>query len=122
MLEISHLSKTYPGGKKGGGGFVFSVQSGEIVGFIGHNGAGKTTTLRCSGHFGLYAGHDYHRRARHPHRTGFGKTDYGVPAGQSRIYTSFLTGIAYLKFIADLYSIPKQERTQRIGSMRMLLK
>ena len=47
MLEISHLSKTYPGGKKAVEDLSFSVQSGEIVGFIGHNGAGKTTTLRC---------------------------------------------------------------------------
>lgn len=44
LLEISHLSKQYPG-------FAlqdvsFSVPKGTIMGFVGENGAGKTTTIK----------------------------------------------------------------------------
>lgn len=115
MLEISHLSKTYPGGKKAVEDLSFSVQSGEIVGFIGHNGAGKTTTLRCVAGILDYTqgtitigGHDIHTEPV------LAKQITAFLPDNPDLY-EFLTGIAYLKFIADLYSIPKQERTQRIG-------
>ncbi len=45
ILKIENLEKNYPSFslKK----VSFSVQPGEIMGFIGRNGAGKTTTLKC---------------------------------------------------------------------------
>ena len=45
MIEVSHLSKRYPG-RTAVDDVSFSVKSGEIVGFLGPNGAGKTTTMR----------------------------------------------------------------------------
>ncbi len=51
-LRVESLFKRFPG--KQGIGTVhavsdlsFTVNSGEITGFIGHNGAGKTTTIKC---------------------------------------------------------------------------
>ncbi len=45
MIEVEHLSKRY-GGQFAVRDITFSVEKGEIVGFLGRNGAGKTTTMR----------------------------------------------------------------------------
>jgi ABC-2 type transport system ATP-binding protein len=50
MIEIANLTKRY-GGKGGAAALddvTFSVNDGEIVGFVGLNGAGKTTTIRIA--------------------------------------------------------------------------
>ncbi|MDD3214094.1 MAG: ABC transporter ATP-binding protein [Eubacteriales bacterium] len=44
VLSVAGLSKHYPGFSLGNVGFT--VEQGEIMGFIGRNGAGKTTTLK----------------------------------------------------------------------------
>ncbi len=45
VLEISSLSKNF-GKNKILEDVSFSIEEGEIVGFVGPNGAGKTTTIR----------------------------------------------------------------------------
>src|SRR3954471_1244202 len=45
MLEVKGLRKEY-GGLTAVKGISFSLQPGDIFGFIGSNGAGKTTTIR----------------------------------------------------------------------------
>lgn len=44
-LAVSGVSKAF-GGKKAVDDLSFSVEEGEIFGFLGENGAGKTTTIR----------------------------------------------------------------------------
>ncbi len=44
ILEVKHLTKTYPAFKLSD--ISFSLEEGKITGFIGRNGAGKTTTLK----------------------------------------------------------------------------
>lgn len=46
MIEVKSLTKIY-GEKKAVDNISFTVNDGEIFGFIGHNGAGKTTTIKC---------------------------------------------------------------------------
>jgi ABC-2 type transport system ATP-binding protein len=45
-IEVEDLIKVYPGGKTALAGVSFSVDRGEIFGFLGPNGSGKTTAVR----------------------------------------------------------------------------
>ena len=44
-IEVEQLSRSF-NGLKAVDNISFTVESGEIFGFLGHNGAGKTTTIR----------------------------------------------------------------------------
>src|SRR5947207_3379724 len=44
-IEVSGLSKTYPGGVEAVKSIDFEVASGEVFGLLGPNGAGKSTTV-----------------------------------------------------------------------------
>jgi ABC-2 type transport system ATP-binding protein len=56
-IEVENLSRSF-NGLKAVDNISFSVEAGEIFGFLGHNGAGKTTTIRMlSGQLLPSAGH-----------------------------------------------------------------
>src|SRR5437763_11726115 len=44
-IEVSKLSKTYPGGVEAVKSISFDVAAGEVFGLLGPNGAGKSTTI-----------------------------------------------------------------------------
>ncbi|MXZ22598.1 MAG: ABC transporter ATP-binding protein [Caldilineaceae bacterium SB0665_bin_25] len=46
MLSVENLSYTYPGGTEAVRGIDFSIEEGEIFGFLGPSGAGKSTTQK----------------------------------------------------------------------------
>lgn len=113
MLCISHLTKTY-GGKKAVDDLSLTINAGEICAFIGHNGAGKTTTLKsCCGILQFDGGEI----------TIDGKSVKTDPVEAKKVLAyvpdnpdlySFLSGIRYLNFIADVFGISKEKREERI--------
>lgn len=46
MLSVENLTYTYPGGTEAVRGIDFTIEEGEIFGFLGPSGAGKSTTQK----------------------------------------------------------------------------
>ena len=91
-----------------------SVMPGEIHGFIGHNGAGKTTTIRAvvgvmgfdEGEISI-AGHSVKQEPV----TCKLLTAY-IPDNPD-LY-DYVTGIQYLTYMADMFSVGRKDREERI--------
>ncbi len=114
MLNISHLTKTYPGSDKGVKDLTLHVEAGDLYAFIGHNGAGKTTTLKAVCGIHDYSGGDVLI-------DGINIKAEPLKAKRKMAYIpdnpdlfEYLTGIQYLNFIADIFSIPADERKTSI--------
>ena len=114
MLSISNFTKSYDGKKNAVTNLSFEVRGGDIFGFIGHNGAGKTTTLKSVvGILQFDAGEiliDGTSIKADP-LTCKRKIAY-IPDNPD-IY-EYMTGIKYLNFIADIFGVPADVRTERI--------
>ncbi len=91
-----------------------TISTGEIFGLLGPNGSGKSTTLKML--LGLVQptagsvtvlGLDVQKQPVEVKRL------VGYVPESPNIY-EFLTGIEYLDFIADVYSVPTAEKKQRI--------
>ena len=113
MLRIDHLTKIY-GDKKAVDDLSLPIRPGEIYGFIGHNGAGKTTTLKsCCGILQYDSGEitvDGISMKRDPIACK-GKIAY-IPDNPD-LY-EFMTGIQFLNFVADIFSVSAADRKSRI--------
>ena len=114
MLEFRHFSKTYKGGKRAVDDLSLVIEAGDIYGFIGHNGAGKTTSLKAACGILDFTEGDILIGGisvkADPVATK--KMTAYIPDNPD-IY-EFMTGIAYLNFIADVYGVSAEERTARI--------
>ena len=114
MLDIQHYSKSYAKGKKAADDVSLTVESGDIYGFIGHNGAGKSTTIRAVvGVLDFTEGEifiDGHSVRDEPLECK--KVTAYIPDNPD-LYEN-LTGIQYLNFIADVFSISASERAEKI--------
>ena len=114
MLKIENLTKKY-GDKSAIDNLNLEVQDGEIFGFIGHNGAGKTTTIKCMvGILEFDNGNIYINGNSIKDEPLKCKKDIAYIPDNPDIYEN-LTGISYLKFVADLFEIDKKTREERIN-------
>lgn len=93
------------------------IDSGEIVGLIGHNGAGKSTTLKMmaglveptSGHVRVM-GHDMQKESIKV------KQSIGYLPEESSLYEA-MTARQYLLFFSELYHMPRLEALKRIDQL-----
>lgn len=118
MIELNEVSKTYKkNGTKAVNGLTLQVPEGEIFGFLGPNGAGKSTTIKMM--IGLLTqdlgtilmnGHDV---SRDPVSV---KSIIGYVPDEPLFYEK-MTGIGYLNFIGDIFSVPAELRKKRIASL-----
>lgn len=115
-IQVTNLYRSFPG-VNAVQGISFSVQSGQVVGFIGANGAGKTTTLR------ILATLDYptygeayicgFNTTTHPaevrRRIGWMPDHYGV--------YKHMTVLEYLDFFSRSLGFSGQDRIDRIAEI-----
>lgn len=114
MLRIENLTKKYDS-KTVVNNLNLHISPGEIYGFIGHNGAGKTTTLKCiAGILGFEQGNIYVDGKSVKDNPIECKSKIAYIPDNPDIY-SFMTGMEYLSFIADIFHISTQERAALIN-------
>ncbi len=110
MLSIKNFSKSYKGGKPAVDHLSLEAEKGDIYGFIGHNGAGKTTTLRAvAGVLDFDEGDILINGISIKQDPVACKKITAYIPDNPDIY-EHLTGIQYLNFIGDIYSVSRQER------------
>ncbi len=113
MLLIDRYTKLY-GKKVAVDNLSLHIKPGEIYGFIGHNGAGKTTTLKaCAGILNFEYGNILVEGISIKEKPMECKKKIAYIPDNPDLY-GFLTGAAYLNFIADIYKVPLEIRNKRI--------
>lgn len=103
VLRLEHLSKRF-GNKEVLKDINFSVNSGEIIGYIGSNGAGKSTTIKII--LGLIDDYDgdvcvFGENVKGKHEY---KRKIGYVPEVSDMYDN-LTAYEYISFIGNLYGL-----------------
>ena len=112
MIEVENLVKRY-GDVEALGGVGFVVQPGEVLGYLGPNGAGKSTTVKIL--TGLVPADSGSARicgfdiATQPLEA---KRRVGLVPETGALYEP-LTPREYLRFIGDLYALPRAESAAR---------
>ena len=114
MLVIEHLTKTF-GEKKAVDDLTLRIAPGEICGFIGHNGAGKTTTLKSVVGIQKFDAGEIRVDGKSVREDPLGvKAEIAYIPDNPDLY-DFMTGIGYLNFVADIFGIAPDVRSERIG-------
>lgn len=113
MIEVKDLVKKY-GDHVAVDHLSFTIEKGKIYGFLGPNGAGKSTTMNMiTGYIASTQGEiliDGHNILEEPEAA---KKCIGYLPELPPVYRD-MTVREYLKFVAELKSIPKAEREKNI--------
>ena len=116
MIVLSGLTKRF-GPLTAVDGVSFSVDRGEVLGFLGPNGSGKTTTMRMitgylppSAGSVVVCGHDVAAEPLAAQRR-IGYLPEGAP-----LYGDMQTG-AFLNFVASVRGMSGADKARRVGSI-----
>lgn len=113
MIEVRNLVKKY-GSHMAVNHLNFTIEKGKIYGFLGPNGAGKSTTMNMiTGYIASTEGEiliDGHNILEEPEEA---KRKIGYLPEIPPLYVD-MTVSEYLKFVAELKSIPKEKRSGNI--------
>ena len=114
VLQLKDFTKSYDGQKPAVDHVSLEVEEGEIFGFIGHNGAGKSTTIKSI--VGILSSHNgeiyLDGKTLWEAKKECQKKMAYIPDNPD-LY-EYMTGISYINFIADIYEVPTDVRTERI--------
>lgn len=113
IIEVKNLTKDY-GSKRGVFDVSFSINAGEVFGFLGPNGSGKSTTIRHimgfskpdSGETFLFGKPTFEKYSEILSRVGYIPGEIALPAG--------LTGWEFIKMMQDMQGIHNEERLARM--------
>lgn len=121
MIEVKNLVKRY-GDHLAVDDLSFSVEKGQIYGFLGPNGAGKSTTMNIiTGYIASTGGSvsiNGHDILEEPEEA---KKCIGYLPEQPPLYFD-MTVWEYLKFVAQLKKIPKDQRLKMINEVMEMTK
>ena len=121
MIEVKNLVKRY-GDHVAVNNLSFTVEEGQIYGFLGPNGAGKSTTMNIiTGYLASTEGEvliNGHNILEEPEEA---KKCIGYMPELPPVYTD-MTVLEYLKFVAELKKIPKDQRKKQILEVMNLVK
>ena len=111
MIEVNNLVKRY-GNHTAVDHLSFKIEKGKIYGFLGPNGAGKSTTMNMiTGYIASTEGTvkiDGHDILEEPEAA---KKCIGYLPEQPPVYFD-MTVLEYMKFVADLKKIPKDQKSK----------
>lgn len=115
MLEIKHFSENYGNPTNVVNDINITVEDGDIFGFIGHNGAGKTTTIKAVvGILDIKQGDVLINGKSMKTNPLECKQQLAYVPDNPEVY-DYMKGIEYLNFIADVYGVSKDKRTELIN-------
>ncbi len=121
MIEVKNLTKRY-GEKLAVDNASFTVNAGEIVGFLGRNGAGKTTAMNMiTGYISSTSGTamvDGYDILKEPAEV---KKRIGYLPEQPPLYMD-MTVNEYLAFAADIKKVPRKNRKEHLDRIKELVR
>lgn len=113
MIEIKNVSKKY-GEKEALKNVSFTVNDGEIFGFIGHNGAGKTTLIKSIvGIHKFDEGDILINGISVKDDPIFCKKQMAFVPDNPELYEQ-MKAIDFINFICDIYEVPQNIRKKNI--------
>ena len=121
MIEVKNLTKRY-GEKLAVDNASFTVNAGEIVGFLGRNGAGKTTAMNMiTGYISSTSGTamvDGYDILKEPAEV---KKRIGYLPEQPPLYMD-MTVNEYLAFAADIKKVSRKNRKEHLDGLKELVR